>query len=274
MRPKHALAIVALTTTLVSCSAQTVPASTPTLETESLRLYATTATAPLVNDLTFAYSDSFPNLRFSTRSANYESLLDDLRSDVIAYFLSNHLPADSPLWAAPIGQDAIVMVAHADTRVFRPTLEQIHAIYRGRITRWSEIGGADMPVSVISREHGAGTRAEFERQVMGQTPTTANAIVAPSSDAMLQAVRATPGSIGYVSMGFLRMKGASGLNILAVEGVMPTPETVFDSTYPLRSTLFVVGLEEPQASYRAFIGWMQSPAGQTIIRRHYAPLNN
>ncbi len=274
MRPKHALAIAALTTTLVGCSAQTLPAITPAVESEALRIYATTATSSLVTDLSVAYSDGFPTFRFRSRSANYESLRDDLLNDAVPYFLSTHLPADSPLWAAPIGHDGIAMIAHPDVPVRGLTLGQIRAVYSGRIAVWDAIGGAELPVTVISRERGSGTRAEFERQVTGQTPITANARLASSSRAMLQTVAATPGSIGYISLGFLQAQSAPGVRVLAVDGSPPTLATISDETYPIRSTVFVVGREEPQGNYRAFIGWMQSPAGQRIVLRQYAPLGN
>jgi phosphate transport system substrate-binding protein len=269
---KRTLAIVALTTSLVSCSGQTVPASTPTLQAEPLRLYATTATLPLLNDLIAVYSEQHPLLAFDVQTGGYQTLLTRLlASDDAAFFITNHLAADSPLWAAPLGQDGIGIIAHPRVGISALTLDQLRAIYQGNVTRWNEVGGRNMPVVVVSREDGSATRAEFERLVMGRRQTTAAARVAPSSSAMLATVADTPGSIGSVSSGSLAGLDTAALT-LAIEGARPSLETVADGSYPLRSTLYITGTDAPVGAYYLFISWMQSPEGQAIIARRHAPL--
>ena len=59
---------------------------------------------------------------------------------------------------------------------------------------------------------------------------------------------------------------------MAVDGVYPTPDNIYNNLYPLRSTIFVIGLEEPEGDYRLLIGWLQSSEGQEIIGQHYIPL--
>jgi len=266
---KRTLAIVALTTTLMSCSAQMTPASTPTAPTMALRLYATTATLPLVTDLTTAYSETHPNILFDIRSGSYQTMLDHLLIGETPFFLSNHLPADSTLWAAPLGQDGIAIIGHSSLDVQELTLEQLRAIYQGHITNWDSVGGASQEIIVMSREDGSGTRAEFERLVMGQRSTTANSRLATSSISMIESVAALPGSIGYVSMSYLDDR----VHALTIEDVAPTIANVSTNRYPLRATLYIVGLTAPENAYLDLIGWMQAPKGQAILSRYYAPLD-
>lgn len=264
-RTKRSIAIVALT--LASCSSRMVPAATPSSQTITLRLHATTAAAPLLNDLAASYSQSYP-YTFDIVTGNYQAMVDGLARGEVAYFLTNHLPADSALWAAPVGQDGIAILVYPDNPVTGLTTEQLRGIYQGFIPHWGDLGGLDMDITVISREDGSGTRAEFERLVMGDRRTTLAAIVAPTSAAVVRSVADLPGGIGYVSMGYLD----ASVRAVAVDGVPLTPETVYDNTYPLRSTLYFVGREEPEDDYRVFIGWVQSPEGQAVVARHYAPL--
>jgi phosphate transport system substrate-binding protein len=266
---KRTLALVALTTTLISCTPATIPATTPTLATTALRLYASTATLPLINDLTAAYSETQPTLVFDTRSGSYRAMLNSLLAGETPYFLTNHLPADSPLWAAPLGQDGIAVIAHPGIEIETLTIDQLRGIFEGRFGRWGEVSSAsDEVIVVISREDGSGTRAEFERLVMGRRLTTARALLAPSSEAMITSVAQQVGSIGYVSMSYLNEQN----HAVPIDGVRPTPDTVMRNLYPLRSTLYIVGLEPPQGLYLDFITWMQSQAGQTVISQRYAPL--
>jgi phosphate transport system substrate-binding protein len=261
---KRTIVIVAFT--LVSCSSRIVPAATPTFETTTLRLHATTASAPLINDLAASYSQLYP-YTFDIVIGNYEAMLDSLLRGDIRYFLTNHLPADT-VWAAPVGQDAIAIIVYPDNPLGALTTEQVRTIYQGFISNWAELGGLNMDINVVSREDGSGTRAEFDQLVMGERHTTLAAQIAPSSSAVVTSVAGLQGGIGYVSMGYLD----SSVRVVSIDGVALTLDTVYENTYPLRSTLYFVGLEEPQDDYRVFIGWVQSPEGQAVVARHYAPL--
>lgn len=265
---KRVLAIAALAL-VTSCSTQTIPAGTPPPTITALRLYGTTATIPLLQDLTSAYMRANPQIVFDTFAGSYSSMIERVLSLETPYLLSNHLPSDSPLWAAPIGQDGVAVIVHPDTGISNLTLNQLREIYQGRVLRWSELGGSDVPITVLTREAGSGTRAEFESQVLGERITTPSARIIPTSPMMVSAIASTSGGIGYVSMGYLD----SGVRAVTIEGVALTRDNVANNLYPLRSTLYVVGLEEPVNDFRAFIGWIQSPAGQRVVSQHYAPMS-
>lgn len=254
--------------TLASCSSPVIPASTPTSDVITLRLYANTATVPLVNDLTSEYMRSQSGFNFDIKTGNHQAILKRLLEGETSYFISNHLDSDSELWAAPIGQDGIAVIVHPDNPTSSLTTDQLRQIYQGQISSWGEVGGQEEDIVVISREDDSGTRAEFEQLVMGNRRTTQSAQIAPSSAAMVESVTSTPGGIGYVSMSYVD----SSVRALTINGVEPTRGNVFNNTYPLRTTLFVIGLEEPETDYRAFIAWIQIPAGQAVVARKYAPL--
>lgn len=265
-RAKHALVVVAFS--LVSCSSQFIPAATPTTNSALLRLYSTTATLPLANDLASAYNQRFPSIAFDVTSGNYEAMVEDIREEDDAYLLTNHLPTETLLLGFPVGQDGVAVIVHPDNDVLHLSTQEIRDIYQGRITNWLELGGEDRAITVVSREGGSGTRSEFDRLVMGDRRTTQSATIAPSSGAMVTSVSREPGAIGYVSMSYL---GAT-VRPVTVDGVLPTLENVADNSYPLRSTLFIAGVREPEGDLRAFVGWVQSPEGQAIVARHYAPM--
>ncbi len=257
--------------TLVSCSSPILPAATPTTPSTALRLYATSATLPLAEILTSNYRQYHPALIFETSVNNFDALVDTTQrapADSPVYFLTNHLPVDSPLWGFPVAQDGIAVISHLDTTAEHLSTEQLRGIYQGQITNWQEVGGADQAIVVFTREDGSGTRYEFEQLVMGNRRTTTAARLAPGSAAMVSSVAAQPGAIGFVSMAYLD----SAVQVLTIDGVTPSAQTVQDNSYPLRTTVFVAGLAEPQGEFRAFIGWMQSPEGQRVVAQRYVPL--
>ena len=69
---KRTLVIAAFA--LVGCSTHVLPASTPTPLTMPLRLYATTAAIPLMEDLIARYVEIAPNVRFDTLTGDYEAM--------------------------------------------------------------------------------------------------------------------------------------------------------------------------------------------------------
>jgi phosphate transport system substrate-binding protein len=268
-RTKRALAIMAFT--LASCSSPAIPASTPTSHTITLRLYATTPTIPLLQDLISQYSQGYPAYIFETSVGNYETILEKLLSGETPYALTNHLPdnlIDDPVLAWPIGQDGIAVIVHPSNLLQNLTLPQLRGIYLGHFSNWNEVGGADETITVISREDGSGTRAEFERLVMGTRQTTLSAQIAPSSSAMVESIADLPGAIGYVSLSYVEDR----IGTLTIDDIAPTLENVFNNIYPLRTTLYVMGLAEPEGDYLQFISWIQSQVGQTVVAQQYAPL--
>jgi phosphate transport system substrate-binding protein len=271
---RRTLAAVAFT--LVSCSSQILPAATPTIHVTALRLFVTTPAIPLIHNLTTTYSHLNPSITFEVSSGDYDAMVQEVMRDDSAYLVTNHLDNQSPFWAAPIGQDGIAVIIHPDNDISALTSAQLRDIYQGWTSNWNDLGGHNGDIIVISREDGSGTRAEFESLIMGNRRTTSNAQIAPSSAAIVQSVARQPNSIGYVSMSYLN----ESVRALTIDGAAPTLANVAQDIYPLRSILYVAGQREPvatdglEAHYRAFIGWMQSPEGQALIARGYAPLLN
>lgn len=268
-RAKRALVIAAFT--LASCSTQMVPASTPTSDAVVLRLYTTTSTTRLVDNLTRAYVRTHPYISFDLLTSNYESLIQRINQEHGSYFITDHLPPpdQTPLWGAPIAQDGIAIITHPQNPVSNLSLQQLREIYQGRLSNWQTLGGGDHNILVVSRESGSGTRAEFESLVMGARQTTQSALLAPSSASMVVSVSRNPRAIGYVSMSFLD----SSVHALMLDNAPVNANTVYDNTYPLRTTLFIAGQQEPELeAYRAFIGWIQSPEGQRVVAQTHAPM--
>ena len=269
-RATRTLAIVALTT-LVSCSGQFTPASPPAQDELVLGIYSTYATEPLMESMSRSYTDSHPNTIISTMAGNHKFMLERLYRGEMRYFISQHLDSSGDsagLWAAPVAQDGLVLLLHPDNSISNLSASEIRNIYQGFIRNWQETDGQDLDIILISRENGSGTRNEFERLVMGQRRTSPNAQIVSSNEAMITAILKEPGAIGYTMLS----QSTNQLQILAIDGMIPSITTITNSTYPLRSTIYIIGLNEPIRSYRTFIGWVQSSAGQNTIASQYAPI--
>ncbi|MBZ0302560.1 MAG: substrate-binding domain-containing protein [Anaerolineae bacterium] len=256
--------------TLAGCGGSVLPATTPTTDAVILRLNSID-TLPLLTDLTRGYAQLVPHIRFEIRARSYATAAEEAFSDPPVYFLTNHLPPEEvTLWGAPVGQDGLTIITHLGNPVTNLTIEQLRDIYQGRITNWEKVGGPHLSIQVISREAGSGTRAEYERLVMGERRTTQTAQIAPSSQAVLTSVARQTGSIGYISISEVD----SRVQTLRINSITPTQLSISENNYPLRTTLFFAGPGEPEGPLRQFIAWVQSPEGQAIVARRYAALIN
>ncbi len=262
-------AVVLVALMLVGCSSRLLPATGSVTQGIALRLYVTTPMLPLGNHLTQAYQRVNPSVIFETVGGNFTTSRERLASDPTSYMLTNHLP-DERLWAAPLGQDGIAVIVNANMPITALTMHDLREVYRGRVADWSELGGRAAAITVVTRESGSGTRAEFERLVMGNREVTPAAQIASSSAVMVEIVARTPGAVGYVSMSYLD----SSVRALVIDGIMPSLENVANNTYPLRSIIYIAGYHEPELHYRNFIYWAQTLEGQMVVARRYAPLIN
>jgi phosphate transport system substrate-binding protein len=162
-----------------------------------------------------------------------------------------------------IARDGIAIVVHPDVAVDGLTKDQVRDVFAGEIVNWSEVGGPDKSIVVVSREEGSGTRAAFEEMVIGEEgPVIVDtAILQPSNGAVRTTVSTTPDSIAFLSFGYLD----SSTKALAVDGVLPTPENAANGTYPIVRPLNMMTKGEPSGVVKAWLDFVLSAEGQAIV---------
>lgn len=74
-----------------------------------------------------------------------------------------------------VAREGIAIVVNPRNCVADVKLAELRRVYAGEITRWSDLGGADRRITVITREEGSGTRGAFEELVMNNTRITSAA---------------------------------------------------------------------------------------------------
>jgi phosphate transport system substrate-binding protein len=168
-----------------------------------------------------------------------------------------------------IAYDGIAIVTNPDLALPSLTIEQVQAIFAGEITNYSEVGGPDAEIVVVSREEGSGTRAAFEELVMeandSEAVITESAILQQSNGQVRTTVSTTPDTIGYLSFGFLD----ESINTVEINGVEPSVANVKNGSYPIFRPLNMLTNGEPGALAQAFLDYILSVAGQEIVAEDY-----
>jgi phosphate transport system substrate-binding protein len=244
---------------------------TPTIETVQLVLAADTSTAPLMNELVAAYLVDRPHVAIQLeQAANAERALEALQSGQSHLIALSWLPEPEAtagtVWQLSFARDPIVIITHHTNPVGDVSLLQLRDIFQGQTLFWADLGGPDLDVIPVSREDGAGTRLSFESLVMGRRNVAPTAVVMPSNEAVVEYVASTPGAIGYVSSAWL----VPAVNLLAVEGVPPSPAAVENGRYLLARPYYLVARAEPSAGLADWVRWIKEGEGQKVIQRNYA----
>lgn len=165
--------------------------------------------------------------------------------------------------AIPVARDAIAVVVHPSLPVDALQLDQVRAIYAGRLRNWRSVSSRDAAITVITREEGSGTRSAFEGLLMAGSRIASSALVQDSTGAVRQMVASDPAAIGYVSIGMVD----ASVKALRLDGVQPTETNIDRGSYPLvRPFLFVVAAE-PHGPAQQFIDWITGPEGRVLTRR-------
>lgn len=158
--------------------------------------------------------------------------------------------------------DGIAVCLDPANTVTDLTKQQLTDIYTGKITNWSELGGSDMPIIVIGREAGSGTRSAFE-ELLGIEDACVYANELDNTGAVIARVAATPGSIGYASLDAIDESVISA----SLEGVAATAENIKAGTYFL-SRPFVMAtkgeISEQSELVRAWFDFVLGEEGQKI----------
>jgi phosphate transport system substrate-binding protein len=147
------------------------------------------------------------------------------------------------------------------TGVSSLTTDQIKSIYAGQTTNWKDLGGPDLPIIVVSRPSSSGTRATFQKYVLGgavESITGPDNLTTDSTGTVISNVQQTAGAIGYAASGPVKQ---FGLTILKIDNVEATPDNVKSNKYHFWNIehMYTKGPAKPLA--QALIDYMTNADG-------------
>jgi phosphate transport system substrate-binding protein len=167
-----------------------------------------------------------------------------------------------------LAKDLLVVTTHSSvTGVTDLTTEQLRAIYKGDITNWKEVGGPDATIIVLDRPEDESAKRLLRNYYLGQDQTTSNAILLSKEIELIQTLQDTPYAIGAFSLAYAVMNDLA-VNRLSLDGVAPNLESFNQGKYPMVRQMGIVWDKAPSDETQAFIDFIFSPEGATIIQAH------
>jgi phosphate transport system substrate-binding protein len=243
-----------------------------------IQLAGSTTVQPLAEELAEAFMAKNPGLKIEVQGGGSsvgvtsagEGTVDI--GDASREIKSSELEQFPNLQIFTIARDGIAIVTNPGTSIPTLSIEQVQSIFAGEITNFSEVGGPDADIVVVSREEGSGTRAAFEELVMAYNKAekviTEKALLQQSNGQVRTTVASTPNSIGYLSFGFLD----NSISGVPINNVQPTVDNVKNGTYPISRPLNMLTNGEPGPLAKAFLDFILSAEGQTIVAKDYVSI--
>ncbi len=116
------------------------------------------------------------------------------------------------------------------TGVTNLTTAQLKDVYSGKTTNWSQVGGANLKIVVVSRPSNSGTRQTFQKFILGgpETVTGPSNLTTDTTGTVVKNVQQTDGAIGYVALSAAK---SSGLTIIQIDGTAPGADVAKNNTY-------------------------------------------
>ncbi|MHA6250545.1 phosphate ABC transporter substrate-binding protein [Oceanobacillus sp. CAU 1775] len=240
----------------------------------TITMAGSTSVQPLSEELAAAFMEIHPETRLEVagggsgagvtaaqeNAADFGAVSREIREDETG--IENYV----------IALDGIAIIAHPDNTLEDISLEDVTKIFAGEITNWSEVGGDDLDIVVVSREDGSGTRGAFTDIVLGDNELVASALIHNSTGGVLEAVANDPNAIGYASTGSM----SDSVKGLAVDGFEPTEENIQAGDYTVSRPFNYAVNEEAGLNElaQAFLDFILSEDGQAVVSENgFIPVN-
>lgn len=170
----------------------------------------------------------------------------------------------------PIAWDGLVMITHPSNPVGNLTLKQLHDIYLGEITNWSELGGPAGEINLYGNAAPLDGSEYSLRQLIFHKGDQAVAIprLYLNIDRLEQGIAIDPHGLGLST--YSSAHANPKLKMLTIEGIGASSASIADGTYPLYMPLFLAAREDSKNhdAIVRFALYTTGESAQTILRRH------
>ena len=176
--------------------------------------------------------------------------------------------AGAPPVEITVAKDGLSVYVHESNPLTELSIEQLKAIFTGKVTSWKEVGGPDAKIIPYSRENSSGTYVFFKEHVLANADYSPRVQAMPGTAAVVNAVSKEKFGIGYGGAAY-----SKGIKVLKIKkddkaaGIAPNDATIKDGSYPLSRPLFFYTRTNPSAEIKAFTDWVLGAEGQGLATK-------
>ncbi len=262
--------------TLASCGGAATNTASPGTASQNtsattngqVKVVGSTAMLALAAKAADLFHQSHSNIQINVAGGGSVAGLDAVTSQK-ADIGDSDIYADPSIYPDPNLTDHIIcatsfaVITDPQVNISSLTTQQISDIFSGKVSNWKDVGGPDLSITPVIRPTSSGTRALFEKYVLGGGNENGNPMSTDSSTAVLDAVAHTSGAIGYVTTTVAN----STVRTLAIDGVSPTTQNIQSGKYKFWGYEHMYTLQNGVDATTAFLDFMQSPQVQSLAQQ-------
>jgi phosphate transport system substrate-binding protein len=163
-----------------------------------------------------------------------------------------------------VAYDGMAVVVNANSPVSKLTLKQVEQIFTGDVTDWSAIGGKAGRISIYTRNTASGTYSDWKELAMKRRDYASSSQKMAGNEQIAAEVAKNPNGIGYVGLAYIH---TPGIKVIAIDGVLPSKETVLNKKYAYARPTFYYTNGEPAGEAARFVEFTVSEEGQKIAEK-------
>ena len=163
-----------------------------------------------------------------------------------------------------VAYDGIAVIVNSANPVKSLTKKQVEQIFTGDVSDWSAVGGSSGKISVYTRNTSSGTYSEFKELAMKKRDYAPDSQKMAGNEQIASEVAKNPNGVGYVGLAYTK---ASGIKVVAIDGAVPSKESVLGKKYPYARPTFYYTNGEPTGAAKQFVDFTVSDAGQKIVEQ-------
>jgi phosphate transport system substrate-binding protein len=167
-----------------------------------------------------------------------------------------------------LAQDLLLVATHNSVKgVNNLSTKQLKAIYKGDITNWRELGGADASIVVLDRPEDESAKKLLRKYYLGEDKTTTKAVILNKEGELIETLQSTPNSIGAFSLAYSLINKLP-VNHLSLNSIAAKSQNFTSGKYQMVRHIGIIWEKTPSAPTQAFIDFILSKEGEKLLQNN------
>jgi len=250
----------------------------PTADAQNIFISGSSTVKKIIDKAIDVYTTKHPDTYFSVEGDGSSTGFAEMRAKTVDIgMMSRDLSVDEKgemqgLTYLLLAYDTVVPVVSDEvfhSGITSLSKAQITKIYRGEITNWRQLGGADKKILVVNLSSENGTHTVFYNYFLAslQDDVSNLGVEVTTTNDVVNLITASDQAIAYLSTSYTDETVHSISITEDDQEIQPLSKNISNGKYPLSRKLCLVVQETPPSHVNNFIQFLLSKEGQNIAQQ-------
>lgn len=242
-------------------------------QSEKISLSGSSTVAPLAQEIAVRFEKLHPGVRVDVQTGGSSRGVNDVAKGLVDIGMASRQLKNSEVGLTPhtIAWDGISIIVNKSNPIQQLNSDQVRAIYTGKVTNWSVLGGPDKSIVVVNKAEGHSTLELFlDYYQLTSDQVKAHIIIGDNQQA-LKTVEGNPNAIAYVSIGSASYEAShqAPIKLVGLGNIQASMENVAKGVFPLSRPLNLLSTKNTSRLAQEFIQFAKSSQVDDIIKQQY-----